>query len=358
MSKVLVALSGGVDSSTAALLLQKQGHEIGAVYLKHGVESYLADGSAPGGCGNPQDEIDARETARMMGIPFYVVNAAEPFKAVTDNFVSEYLACRTPNPCVRCNRLIKFGLLYDFALENGYEKLATGHYAQIRQISNGEYGIFKAVDSNKDQSYVLFGIKKERLSRLLFPLGEYTKPEIRAIARENGFPAAGKKDSQEICFIPDNDHARFIQPYKLLPDGSPMNTAGNIVTVEGKIVGKHDGIEKYTIGQRKGLGVAMNSRYFVVELRPESREVVLGTHDQLGRSVFTVSQANWLTDVPEFFCSQVKIRYRFTAVEATIKQTSESCFEVETRAPVYGVAPGQACVCYDGERVLGGGWID
>ncbi len=384
--KTLVAISGGVDSSVAAALLLEQGHQIGGVYLRHGVEQLLPDGVTAGGCGNPKDEQDARKTAQMLGIPFYVVDASEKFHLITHNFVSEYLSCRTPNPCVMCNRLIKFGLLYDFALQQGYDHLATGHYARVMpvgpaqselnltgsnlsesnltesnqksSIKTMEYGIFQAADSNKDQSYVLFGIPRQRIANLVFPLGEYTKPQIRALAAARNFPAAAKKDSQEICFIPDNNHARFICPYKKDEQGNPLDTSGNIVTVEGKVVGTHDGIERFTIGQRKGLGVAMNSRYFVVELRPQTHEVVLGTHEQLGRSSFTVSNANWLTCVPEYFCSQIKIRYKFSPAPATIHLLDNNRFSVETDAPVYGVAPGQACVCYDGERVLGGGWID
>lgn len=349
--KILVALSGGVDSSVTALLLQKQGYEVGAVHLRHGVNS--AEASA-----ESSDERDARQIANLLQIPFYTLDVSELFKSITSNFISEYLNCRTPNPCLRCNRLIKFGALYDFALENGYDKLATGHYARVCPVTEKEYGVFKAADLQKDQSYVLFDIKAERIPNIVLPLGEYSKPGIRAIAKENNLPTAAKSDSQDICFIPDNDHARFIKPYKVDSAGVPIDTSGNIVTVEGKIVGKHDGLEKFTIGQRKGLGVSMNARYFVVELRPETKEVVLGTHEQLGKTTFTASESNWLTHVPECFCCQVKIRYRFTAVNATVTLLDDNRFEVSTQEPVYGVAPGQACVCYDGDRLLGGGWID
>ncbi len=354
--KVLVALSGGVDSSVAVVLLQRQGYEVGAAHLRHGVEKYLPENFSLSNF--DKDENDAREIAKILGIPFYVLDVSETFKSITDNFASEYLRCRTPNPCLRCNRLIKFGALYDFAMEKGYDKLATGHYARIRPVSPEENGIFKASDPNKDQSYVLFDVKRDRLSNIVFPLGEYSKPEIRAMAAEFGLPSATKSDSQDICFLPDGNHARFLAPFKIDSAGNPFDTSGNIVTVEGKVVGKHDGLEKYTIGQRKGLGVAMNTRYFVVALRPETNEVVLGTHDQLGRRTLTASESNWLTDVPEYFCCQVKIRYRFTAVSATVHLLEGNRFEVQTDAPVYGVAPGQACVCYDGERLLGGGWID
>lgn len=353
--KILVGMSGGVDSSVTAAALQKQGNEVAGVYIRNGLADVL-----------DEDERDARAVAERLGIELIVLDVRVAFKGIVDNFVSEYFACRTPNPCILCNRRIKFGTLYDFAMDHGFEALATGHYARLETVEgkNGqtETALLQALNPNKDQSYVLFGLDRARLPRLRFPLGGFSKDEIRQMARDWDLPVAQKKDSQDICFIPNGDHAAFLKPYKVDDQGRSLDTSGRFVTVEGAVVGTHDGIERFTVGQRKGLGVSMNQRYFVTRIDPVSRDVTLGTHEQLGRRTFVAKQANWLTDVPDEFRCQVKIRYKFAPAWATIRRLSDdgpvlNRFQVETDEAVFGVSPGQAVVCYDGFRVLGGGWI-
>lgn len=352
--KILVGMSGGVDSSVTAAYLQRQGNDVAGVYIRHGLS------------GSSADQQDASEVARQLGIELFLMDAQEPFQEIVDNFISEYFAGRTPNPCLFCNRRIKFGALYDFALNNGFDALATGHYARLKTVENREgkpeIALLQAANPAKDQSYVLFGIERSRLARIQFPLGDFSKDQIRQMACDWGLKVAQKKDSQDICFIPDGDHAAFLKPYKKDAAGNPLDTSGRFVTVEGKVVGEHAGIERFTVGQRKGLGVAMNERYFVTQIDPGSFDVTLGTHDQLGKRRFQAKNANWLTDVPEEFDCQVKIRYKTAPVEATIRRLPEEeygtdQFLVEAKENIYGVSPGQGAVCYDGLRVLGGGWI-
>ena len=373
MPKIVLAMSGGVDSSVAAELLLREGHQVVGLFMRHE-------------CSGPRDEADARSVAEKLGIPLHVVSFRDDFQEIVEYFVTEYTSGRTPNPCAVCNAKIKFRKFIDFADSVGAEFVATGHYARILSkepemecsaISGSDGSVFrhlsrsadcaalhprlfKSVDATKDQSYVLFGIRREILPRLIFPLGNFLKSEIRQIAEEIGLPVARKKDSQEICFVPEKDHAKFVREYLAHRGTSDeiQKPAAEFVMTDGKVVGRHEGIEKYTVGQRKGLGLAFGEPRYVVRLERETNRVVLGTYAELAREWLEAAGANWLIPPPqEIFSCEVKIRYRTPAVPATVTPGENGAFRVDFAAPVHGVAPGQAVVCYDGERVLGGGWI-
>ena len=397
MARVVLAMSGGVDSSVAAWLLREAGHEVIGLFMRHGEAQPVAAGvcqssasadatagvsgrNAAGpvlpivtpaashkqGCCSASDADDARRVADRLEIPFYAVNFAEEFDRIIDYFVDEYTAGRTPNPCVVCNNWLKFGRLREFADSVGAEFVATGHYARVESGSaaGGPPRLLRGRDLSKDQSYVLFGLRREILSRVLLPVGDYEKPAIREIARGLGMRVADKRDSQEICFVPDGDYAALVRRRQSsrqaeLGDEQPLDHAGEIVTTAGEVVGQHTGIEQFTIGQRKGLGVAFGDPRYVIELDAASRRVVIGTREELGRVELTAGQANWLVDPPAAsFACHVKIRYNSRLVPADVTLAGPDRFEVRFAEPQFGVAPGQAAVCYDGDRVLGGGWIE
>jgi len=365
MARVVVAMSGGVDSSVAAWLLRRAGHEVIGLFMRHGQAAAdacaLPEGSSTAlasrrqGCCSAADADDARRVADLLGIPFYALNFENQFGQIIDYFVGEYTAGRTPNPCVMCNTWLKFGKLFDYADSVGAEFVATGHYARLVPQPAGPPALLRAGDSQKDQSYVLFGIERQRLTRLLFPIGDYPKDEIRRLAAQAGLRVADKPDSQEICFVPDNDHARFVRHRR----GAGVDTSGEIVTAEGEVVGRHDGLEAFTIGQRKGLGLAFGQPRYVVRIEPDARRVVIGTREQLARRSLVAREVNWLVDPPPgpLRC-QVKIRYRSRLVDATVTPHAGERLHIEFDQPCEGVAPGQAAVCYAGDRVLGGGWIE
>ena len=483
MARVLLAMSGGVDSSVAAWLLREQGHEVVGVFMRHGQEcrtgcqpvpenslpvcgaavSAASAGGTPapqqlptpqqpsppaplpkgegrvlqpptaaakgegGNCCSAEDAADARRVADMLDMPFHVLDFQKDFDRIVDYFVAEYAAGRTPNPCIVCNTWLKFGKLFEYADQFDAEYVATGHHARLVSLENeqekgdahnsllkkgataglsssacekspqntagqassgtqifqnqlfqradkGTVPFFPALcrarDDSKDQSYALFGIRRDLLGRLMFPVGEHLKEDIRRIAERLGLSVADKRDSQEICFVPDQDHARFIREKR---DG--LDTSGEIVTTDGTPLGRHDGYERFTIGQRKGLGLAFGEPRYVVRIEADKHRVVIGTHEELARRELTASGANWLVesggcrvesgemetetaDAPPSFRAQVKIRYRSRPCEATIEPLSADRFRVVFDEPCFGVAPGQAAVCYDGDRVLGGGWID
>jgi tRNA-specific 2-thiouridylase len=366
-------MSGGVDSSVAAHLLRAAGHEVIGVFMRHGEPAASTCSSEKSGdqsqlpvvavrshhkqgCCTASDAQDARRIADRLDIPFYAIDFQAEFSQIVDYFIDEYTAARTPNPCVMCNNWIKFGRLFDYADSVGAEYVATGHYARlVRGVGeNSAPGLFRGVDPTKDQSYVLFGIDRQLLARMMLPVGDYHKDEIRRMARDLGLRVADKKDSQEICFVPEGDHAAFIRRKR---GASPE--AGEVVTTAGQVVGTHDGLDRFTIGQRKGLGIAFGEPRFVVRLDSDTNRVVLGTKDELARRELTANGTNWLIEphVAPRLCT-VKIRYNARPAAGTLTALSGQRLHIALAEPQYGVAPGQAVVCYDGQQVLGGGWIE
>ncbi len=363
-------MSGGVDSSVAAHLLKQAGHEVIGVFMRHGEQSPVACGSEPTGaaqlpivtrsdhkqgCCTASDAADARRVAERLEIPFYALNLEEEFGAIMDYFVAEYAAARTPNPCVMCNNWIKFGKLFDYADSVGAEFVATGHYARLLPDPQGAAPwLCRGRDRGKDQSYVLAGIDRQLLPRMLLPVGDFEKSEIRRLAGELGLRVAEKKDSQEICFVTTGKHGQFVRDRL-----GARETAGEIITTDGTVVGTHTGIESFTIGQRKGLNVALGEPRFVVRIEADSRRVVIGRKEELARTELTGARTNWLVEVPAApqRCL-AQIRYNSTAAPATVEPLPDGRITVRFDAPCYGVAPGQAVVCYDDDRALCGGWIE
>ena len=352
--KVLVALSGGVDSAAAALILTDMGYITAGATMKLCTKD---DGERDGEkiIVPTQDIIDAKSICDVIGIEHYAVSYNQSFcKNVIDHFIDEYKNGGTPNPCVECNRKIKFGVLLDFAIANGFDKLATGHYAKIERSQSGRYLLKCAADKNKDQSYFLWSLTGEQLSRVLFPLGDMTKDEIRALAAERGFVNAHKSDSQDICFIPDGDYARFIKEYT-----NGTFPAGDFIDLCGNVLGKHSGIINYTVGQRKGLGIALGKPAFVKEKNVSSNTVTLCDDADLYSKTLTAVNANFSAvdklDAPTRLYA--KIRYRHAPAAATVIQTSETSFTVVFDEPQRAAAKGQSVVLYDGDVVIGGGII-
>jgi len=386
MSRIVLAMSGGVDSSVAAHLLCDAGHDVIGVFMRHGEEAQeaCAADAPPGfqlpifnsradhkqGCCSASDAEDARRVADRLDIPFYALNLQAEFRQIIDYFIDEYTRGRTPNPCVQCNNWLKFGKLFDYADSVGAEFVATGHYARLssrhtpcavndqRHTECAYYddapALLRGIDDGKDQSYVLFGIHRRLMSRMLLPVGNYRKPQIRELAAKIGLRVAEKKDSQEICFVTSGKHDEFVRQRR-----RDVDMAGQIVTTDGRVVGTHPGIERFTIGQRKGLGVAMGEPYFVVRIEPATRQVVIGKQEDLARRELTAANCNWLVDPPdgEFAC-EAKIRYNSPPAAATAEVLPNARLSVHFAQPRYGVAPGQAVVVYAGDRVLGGGWIE
>jgi tRNA-specific 2-thiouridylase len=369
MARVVLAMSGGVDSSVAAHLLLEQGHEPIGIFMRHGEESVQAcdvSDQSPllpllerradhkQGCCSAEDAADARRVADHLQIPFYAINLKEDFRGIVDYFVKEYSQGRTPNPCVMCNNWIKFGRLFDYADSVEAEFVATGHYARLeREVDSERPALLRGVDAGKDQSYVLFGVKRSLLDRILLPVGGYQKPVIRQLAAELGLRTAGKRDSQEICFVTSGKHGDFVRQRR-----GGESLAGEIMTTAGKVVGQHEGIERFTIGQRRGLGVALGEPHFVVRIEPQSRRVVIGPHEHLARHQLLADRLNWLVDPPEgpFECL-AQIRYNSSPQAAHAERNPDGQLQVTFVEPCFGVAPGQAVVLYDNDRVLGGGWI-
>jgi tRNA-specific 2-thiouridylase len=377
-------MSGGVDSSVAAHLLTEQGHDVIGVFMRHGEGSpaaceergarseepaenvrplsLLAPRSSPlhhkQGCCTAADAEDARRVADKLGIPFYALNLEAEFGQIIDYFVAEYTAGRTPNPCVQCNNWIKFGKLFVYADSVGADFVATGHYARLETQSDGGVALLRGVDATKDQSYVLFGIRRDLLQRMMLPVGGYEKTAIRRIAAEMGMRVADKKDSQEICFVTRGRYDDFVRQRRT------ADTAGELVTTHGTVVGEHDGIEGFTVGQRKGLGVALGEPKFVVRIEPDTHRVVLGDRAALDRRGLTACDCNWIVREGVDFRPQrcyAQIRYNAPAQPATMTPLPQNRVGVEFDVPQFAVTPGQAVVCYDAEnndRVLGGGWIE
>jgi tRNA-specific 2-thiouridylase len=346
MARVVLAMSGGVDSSASAVLLKKQGFDVVGLFMRTGTHGHDQGGTRPDnkkGCCSAIDAGDARRVADRLDIPFYALY-----------FADEYARGRTPNPCVVCNTWLKFGQLWAFAQQLGADFIATGHYARTLAGPSGPE-LHKGVDADKDQSYVLHGIKREVLPHLLFPVGGYTKPAIRELAREAGLlSVADKPDSVEICFVPGGDHTEVVRSRR--PE---VAAVGTIVEKDGTVLGEHDGIDRFTIGQRKGLGVAAGRKRFVLELVPETQTVVVGDQEDLLMNGLEASGVNWLTDPPaEPLRCTAKIRYRHAGVPATLTASADGGAVVRFDEPQPAVTPGQAVTFYDGTRVLGGGWIE
>jgi tRNA-specific 2-thiouridylase len=348
-------MSGGVDSSVAALLLKRQGHEVIGLFMRTGVHAHEDETpSHKKGCCSAVDATDARRVADRLDMPFYALDFERDFARIMDYFTDEYLAGRTPNPCVVCNNWLKFGKLWAYGKQLGADYIATGHYAQIIN-HDGEPQMHRGADPDKDQSYVLFGLKRELLAKLLFPIGGMRKEEVRALARESGLGVAEKPDSVEICFVPGGDHAEFIRQRR-----PQLATAGHIVDTSGNVLADHDGYERFTIGQRKGLGFAAGARRYVLEIAPSRNEVVIGEREELLASGLRASRVNWLIDPPQdgpLHC-HAKIRYRNVGSPAHVTAAEDGSATVRFTEPQSAVAPGQAVVFYNGDRVLGGGWIE
>jgi tRNA-uridine 2-sulfurtransferase len=353
--RVVLAMSGGVDSSVAAVLLKRQGYDVVGLFMRTGVHGPEHDDTPDRkkGCCSALDAGDARRVADRLDIPFYALDFEADFGRIIDYFADEYLAGRTPNPCVVCNTWLKFGKLWSFGKQLDADYIATGHYARIVAGPGGPE-LHRAADADKDQSYVLSGIRRAILPHLLFPLGGYRKDEVRTLAREAGLAVADKPDSVEICFVPDHDHAGLVRRRR-----PGRDTAGVIRDTAGQVLGTHDGYERFTVGQRKGLGVASGSRRYVLEIVPATHEVIVGEPEGLRAGGLIASRVNWLTDVPtEPLACQVKIRYRHTPADATVTAAADSGARVSFAEPQTAVTPGQAVVFYAGDRVLGGGWIE
>lgn len=348
--KALVAMSGGVDSAVAAALLVEAGFDVTAVFLC--LQMDRAYGSNERSCCSPQDAADARNVAARLGIPFKVLSVAGDFAALIDSFVDDYENGRTPNPCIRCNEKVKFRRLFELADALGARQVATGHYARIGDRC-GQPAISVARALGKDQSYVLFRIPRGWLSRILFPVGALeSKQAVRQIAGGLGLAVHDKPDSQDICFVPDGDYAGLLESR-----GSRALRAGDIVDSSGRVVGRHNGYGRFTIGQRRGTGVAVGKPAYVIAIDPQNAVVTLGSRAELLADGLLAHGANWQVDVPSSFEATVKIRYNHRGAPATVTLTGDDTFEVRFHNPLEAVTPGQAAVVYSDGCLLGGGWI-
>ncbi len=371
--KVLVAMSGGVDSSVAAALLKQAGHEVVGCFMRLGSPGETFDQLEPydsagvtcdptkirigkQGCCSINDAADARLVAARLDVPFYVCNFKKDFGRIIDYFVGEYNAGRTPNPCVRCNDWLKFGKLHDYAKQIGAQYVASGHYARIDRTDSDRPRLMRGVDHNKDQSYVLFGAPRDRLKEMLLPIGAMRKPAVRKLAAEFELPVFNKPDSQEICFVPDNDYAGLVE--RRSPDDVQP---GRIVDTAGKDLGQHEGHQHFTIGQRRGVGVALGYPIYVVHKDARSNTVTVGDRDELLSSGCLARETNWLVEpADDWQRCLAKIRYNADPEPAQYRATELDELEVRFDEPQFAIAPGQAVVCYEpdsGEAVLCGGWI-
>lgn len=353
--RVVVAMSGGVDSSVAAALLKEQGYDVVGMMMRLWSEETVG-GTVHNRCCTPEQMNDARRIADKIGIPFYVLDTKEVFRRkIVDFFIDQHRNGVTPNPCMECNRHIRFDFLLKNALALDADYLATGHYARIDRDENGYYRLRQGVDSHKDQSYVLSVMGQEQLSRTMFPIGEYPKAEVRAMARRYGLDVAGKKDSQDLCFLGDGDYRRFLGDYA--PD---VMQSGPIVLRSGEVIGEHNGLANYTIGQRKGLGVSYAEPLFVLAMNPYRNALIVGTRDELGSSTLTAKRINWTRgNVPtEAFRAEAKIRYKAKSVPALIEPLDDDRVRITFDEPLRDVTPGQGAVIYDGDICLGGGLIE
>jgi tRNA-specific 2-thiouridylase len=350
-------MSGGVDSSVAAALVSESGLETVGVSMQLYDQREGAPGEGFGSCCTIDDLHDARRVARVLGIPHYIMNFEHQFEArVVANFVGEYTRGRTPLPCTHCNSDLKFATLLERARGIGSDAVATGHYARVElDPGSHRYRLRRGVDRARDQSYFLFSLTQDQLGRARFPVGDLTKPDVREHARRLRLPVADKPDSQEICFVPDDDYARFIERRR--PDaGAP----GLIVDTAGRVLGRHQGVHRFTVGQRKGLRLSAREPLYVTALRPESHQVVVGTATELEQDCLVASGVSWIAgEAPAgAVAATVQIRHRHTPARATVTPLDDRRARVEFTEPQRAVAPGQAAVFYEGDEVLGGGWIE
>ena len=351
--RVVIGMSGGVDSSAAAALLLQQGYDVIGITLKLWPQDCVS--RAEDKCCGPQAVTDARAVAHKLGIPFYLVDEAEDFqKQVINYFAEEYRAGRTPNPCVMCNERLKFGILINRARQLGADLIATGHYARLERRDDGRVLLKRGRDLRKDQSYFLFSLKQEQLARSLFPLGELSKTDTREVARESELKTAEKEESMEICFVPDKDYGRFLQQAKLVE-----KHRGDIVDIYGRKLGEHDGIEFFTIGQRKGLHLSSPKPLYVIELDAANNRVVVGDESMLDRDELIVERCNWIPfdEPPASLEVTAKIRYNHPGAAATVTPRPNGGARVKFHTPQRAITPGQACVFYQDDLVVGGGWI-
>lgn len=352
MTKVVVAMSGGVDSSVAAALLKEQGYDVIGMMLRLWSEPGKEDSNR---CCTPDSMGQARRVAAKLDIPFYVIDAKDVFReTVVQYFLDGYARGETPNPCLICNRQIRWTFLLDHALALGAEFMATGHYARVRKVESGKIQLLRAVDKNKDQSYVLHVLNQEKLARALFPVGDYPKTEIRAIAERHGLPTASRKDSQDLCFLAGEDYRNFLQR-----NAAEMLRSGEIVTREGQSIGEHNGLANYTIGQRKGLGVASSVPLYVLGKNSIDNTLIVGTQDELGSSELTARDTHWISgEAPEEpFRAEVKIRYTAREAEALVTPMEGDQARVQFEAPQRDITAGQAAVFFHGDVAIGGGII-
>ncbi|HHT9125086.1 MAG TPA: tRNA 2-thiouridine(34) synthase MnmA [Candidatus Brocadiia bacterium] len=367
--RAVIAMSGGVDSSVAASLLVEQGYEVIGLFMRLGIATPTIEESGKRGCCSVQDAHDARCVADSLGIHFYVLNFKEEFDEIIDYFCHEYASGRTPNPCILCNQKLKFGRLLRFAQALNADYIATGHYARVEKSppEAGRYLLKKGIDQRKDQSYVLFSLTQEQLSRALFPLGTMTKDEVRQKARNLNLKTKDKQESQEICFVPENDYRKLILERRAHGRGDrPVAPAtgqvepGIIKDTKGHVLGKHPGIEFFTIGQRRGIGIAFGKPKYVVNINPTENTITIGSGTELLESELTASELNWISisTLENPMEVQAKIRYNHKPSKAMIYPIEEGRVRVIFNEPQMAITPGQAVVFYDGDIIVGGGWID
>ena len=353
--RVVVAMSGGVDSSVTAALLKEEGYDVIGMMMRLWSEPGMGAAAPLNRCCTPDQMADARHVAGILDIPFYVVDVQDHFrKTIVQFFIEQHELGRTPNPCIECNRKIRFSYLYERAMALDADYLATGHYARV--VQNGDaFELRKGKDAHKDQSYVLHMLSQEQLAHVKFPVGDYTKPEVRELAAKFGLPVASKDESQDLCFLGDGDYRRFLREYS-----SKASNPGPILTMEGVELGEHNGLSFYTIGQRKGLGVSTGSPIFVIKKDVSRNALIVGTREQLGQQDVAIRDVNWMDgQTPTITIpAEIKIRYKAKPIAGEVTALENGRVQATFFEPVFGITAGQAAVFYDGDKVIGGGIID